>query len=36
MLEESFDLSRFRGMEGNIEKMRVADADRRRPQHLAP
>jgi hypothetical protein len=31
MLEESFDLSRFRGTEGNIEKMRVADANRRRP-----
>ena len=36
MLEESFDLSRFRAKMGKTEEMRLADADRRRPQHLAP
>ena len=34
MLEESFDLSRFRGKESITERMRLADAERRRPQHL--
>jgi ATP-dependent exoDNAse (exonuclease V) alpha subunit len=30
MLEESFDLSRFRAKMGKIEEMRLADTDRRR------
>jgi len=34
MFEESFDLSRFRSKEGHTERMRLADAERRRPQHL--
>jgi hypothetical protein len=34
VLEESFNLSRFRGKEGITERMRLADAERRRPQHL--
>ena len=34
MFEESFDLSRFRTKEGHTERMRLADAERRRPQHL--
>jgi ATP-dependent DNA helicase PIF1 len=36
MLEESFDLSRFRAKMSKTEEMRLADADRRGPQHLAP
>ena len=36
MLEESFDLSRFRAKIGKIEEMRLADVELRRPQHLAP
>jgi ATP-dependent exoDNAse (exonuclease V) alpha subunit len=36
MLEESFDLSRFMAKMGKTEEMRLADANRRRPQHLAP
>jgi ATP-dependent exoDNAse (exonuclease V) alpha subunit len=36
MLEESFDLSRFRAKMGKTEEMRLADVERRRPQHLAP
>ena len=31
MLEESFDLSRFRAKIGKIEEMRLADANRCRP-----
>lgn len=34
MLEESLDLCRFKGIEGNTERMRVADTKKRRPQHL--
>ena len=34
MLEESFDLSRFRSKEGHIERIKLTDSERRRPQYL--
>ena len=34
MFEESFDYSRFRANESNIQRWKIADIERRRSQHI--